>query len=239
MARDLSVREIRGQPHRSHGFLPAAGYHFLTPLYDFGSALFGAGPRMKERVLDAAGIADGDRVLDLGCGTGVLAVLIKRRYPGCVVTGIDIDPKILAIAERRAAKARVHVELVCAPAERTGLPDASFDVVVSTLAFHHLAFGSKQQAVGEVVRVLRPGGTFFIVDLQPWRRRPDDLTAEATSSPRLAFATNTVARLRAVLSETAMLVAEEKPPTAWVLTPWLFALRATKPGQEPAPRSYQ
>lgn len=213
---------------RDHSFLPAAGYHFLTPCYDLGSALIGAGRRFKARVVDAAGLVDGDRVLDLACGTGVLAVVARKRYPACAVTGVDIDPGILAIAERRAARAGVTVDLVCAPAERTGLPECSFDRVISTLAFHHLPARAKEQAVQEIVRVLRPGGAFFLVDLEPLRGLSSALTAEQAASPRWAFATNSAEGLHRLLSAAGMQVKEEAPPRAWALAPWLFAVRAMK-----------
>jgi ubiquinone/menaquinone biosynthesis C-methylase UbiE len=88
------VTDPQGDRH-ALGFLPAASYHAFTPLYDLGSRLLGAGPRFKERVVGAAGITDGDRVLDLACGTGILAAIVKRRYPASQVWGVDVDPSRL------------------------------------------------------------------------------------------------------------------------------------------------
>ena len=99
----------------------------LTPPYDFGSRLLGAGPRFKRGVVQLAGITDGDRVLDLACGTGILSVIVKQLYPRSTVIGVDIDRRILEIARARIAKAGVTIELVCASAEQAGLDAASFD----------------------------------------------------------------------------------------------------------------
>ena len=65
-----------------HAFLPAAGWHFLTPCYDLLCAVAGLGPRFKARVMDAAAVAERARVLDVGCGTSVLAALLKRQAGG-------------------------------------------------------------------------------------------------------------------------------------------------------------
>jgi ubiquinone/menaquinone biosynthesis C-methylase UbiE len=210
-------------------FLPAASYRLLTPCYDLGSALFGAGRGFKRRVVEAAGIVDGDRVLDVACGTGMLLVIVKERYPGCRVTGMDIDPGILALARKRIGGSGVTAELVCASAAQTGLAASSFDLVASTLAFHHLPLRTKESAVHEVVRVLRPGGTFFLVDLVPrWRGR-NKATVEEAGSLRKAFVTNTAETLRGLMSAAGMAVSEERPPRAWALAPWLYAVRGRKP----------
>jgi ubiquinone/menaquinone biosynthesis C-methylase UbiE len=210
-------------------FLPAASHDVLTPLYDIGSRLLGAGPRFKRRVVDAAGIVDGDRVLDLACGTGVLAVIAKQQYPKCTVIGADIDPRILDIARRRIAKAGVSVDLVCAPAERTGLDAASFDLVVSTLAFHHLPLRTKEGAVQEIVRLLRPGGAFLLVELVPRIRRRASVTEAQAGSPKWGFATNSSRTLRGLLSAAGMEVFEPPPPRPWVMAPWMYAVRGVKP----------
>jgi ubiquinone/menaquinone biosynthesis C-methylase UbiE len=211
-------------------FLPALGHHFVTPAYDFLCSLFGLGPGFKSKVVDSAGIVDGTRVLDLACGTGVAAALIKQRYPRCAVTGLDVDAHILDIARRRMARAGVTgVDLVCAPAERTGLDAASFDTVISTLAFHHLPPRSKQEAADEVARLLRGGGTFLLVDIQPRTRRVSTLTDEQAVSPKWAYRTNTAEDLHRVLSRAGLDAHPEDPPRTWAFRPWLFALRATKP----------
>jgi ubiquinone/menaquinone biosynthesis C-methylase UbiE len=217
-----------------YSFVPALGHHLVTPTYDLLCSLFGLGPGFKSRVIDLAGIVDGTRVLDLACGTGVAALLVKQRYPRCDVTGLDVDARILETARRRLAKAGVSaVDLVCAPAERTGLEAASFDTVISTLAFHHLPPRSKGDAAGEVARLLRVGGTFLLVDLQPRTRTVPTLTEQQATSPKWAFPSKTADELRQVFSRAGLDVHAEDPPRTWAFRPWLFALRATKPGVPP------
>lgn len=223
-----SKTQENGDP--GYSFLPAAGRHFLTPWYDLFSGLLGLGRGFKSRVVDRAGIVDGASVLDLACGTGLTALIIKQRHPHCAVTALDVDPNILQIARRHLAKAGVSgVDLVCAPAEKTGLQAASFDTVISTLAFHHLPPRSKEEAAGEVARLLRGGGRFLLVDLRPLSRTLPALGGEEDISPRWAFRANTAENLRHVLSGAGLDVHDEDPPRTWAFRPWMFALRATKP----------
>jgi SAM-dependent methyltransferase len=86
-------------------YLPAAGRDIFLPLYDPLTRLMG-GERILRRLLDQASIKPNHRVLDVGCGTGTLAVLIKREHPGVDVVGLDPDPKALARA-RGKPRARV------------------------------------------------------------------------------------------------------------------------------------
>jgi ubiquinone/menaquinone biosynthesis C-methylase UbiE len=215
-------------------FVPALGHHLVTPAYDLLCSLFGLGRGFKSSVVDLAGIVDGTRVLDLGCGTGVAASLVKQRYPRCAVTGLDVDAHILEIARRRMEKVGVSgVDLVCAPAEKTGLDAASFDTVISTLAFHHLPPRSKEDAAREVARLLRFGGTFLLVDIQPRTRSVPTLTEQEATSPKWAFRANTADNLQELFSRAGLPVHAEEPPRTWAARPWLFALRARKPGVPP------
>ena len=87
--------------HSRRTFLPAAGRDWLLPFYDPFVKLLG-GDQARQRLLDQAALQDGHRVLDIGCGTGTFAVLIKRVHPDVEVVGLDPDPKALARAHRKA-----------------------------------------------------------------------------------------------------------------------------------------
>jgi ubiquinone/menaquinone biosynthesis C-methylase UbiE len=146
------------------GFIPALRFHRLTPLFDAVAAVAVRDRAIKRRVLEHAAIAGGEAVLDVGCGTGTLAVAAGRAAPGVRVTGLDADASILARARKRAADARLEIGFD--EGRSTALPyaDASFDLVLSTLFFHHLPDDGKRQTADELARVLRPGGRLVVAD---------------------------------------------------------------------------
>jgi ubiquinone/menaquinone biosynthesis C-methylase UbiE len=121
-------------------------------------------PFLKRRLIEAAGIEAGHRVLDLGCGTGTLALAIKRACPDAHVVGLDVDPKILSIARRRMERAGAAVELRHGSATAPPFADASFDRVLTTLVLHHLTTPQKRDALAAARRVLRPGGELHVAD---------------------------------------------------------------------------
>ena len=147
------------------GFIPALGLNRLTPLFDVVAAVAVRDRTIKRSVLAHAAIASGDRVLDVGCGTGTLAVAAVRAAPRVSVTGLDADPSILARARRRARRERVQVALDEGRATALPYDNASFDVVLSTLVFHHLPDDAKRRTAAEMVRVLGPSGRVVIADL--------------------------------------------------------------------------
>jgi ubiquinone/menaquinone biosynthesis C-methylase UbiE len=121
-----------------------------------------------------AGIERGYRVLDLGCGTGTLALLIKSHHPKADVFGLDADPKVLEIAKAKAARAGLNVRFDHGMAFELPYPDAFFDRVISSLLFHHLTRENKERTLREVFRVLRPKGMLHVADwgkAQNWPMR--------------------------------------------------------------------
>lgn len=145
-------------------YIPALSFKWLTPLYD---PLLKWGMReetFKRSLIERAGVQAGERVLDLGCGTGTLTMMLKRTSPKAHVTGLDGDPQILSIAREKAQRADLAITWDTGYAFDLHYPDNSFDVVVSSLVIHHLITADKGCAFREVHRVLRPGGQFHIVD---------------------------------------------------------------------------
>jgi ubiquinone/menaquinone biosynthesis C-methylase UbiE len=120
--------------------------------------------RFRERLLAPAHLEPGESVLDIGCGTGTLAIIAKRRVGDSAVVGIDASPEMVARARRKAARAKADVTFDVALAQSLPFPDARFDVVLSTVMLHHLPQAARQEAVREARRVLKPGGRLLAVD---------------------------------------------------------------------------
>ena len=144
-------------------YLPAAGHDWALPLYDPVVKLLG-GDRALRPLVDQAELRSGHRVLDVGCGTGTLVVMVKTRHPDVDVIGLDPDPKALFRARRKAYGAKVGVQLDRGFSDELSYADGSFDRVFSSFMFHHLQPEEKEKTVREVRRVLKPGGTFHLLD---------------------------------------------------------------------------
>jgi len=119
----------------------------------------------RERLVELARLAPGETVLDVGCGTGTLAIAAKRRVgPAGAVYGIDASPEMIARAKRKAAKAGVDVAFQTELVEALPFPDARFDAVLSTLMLHHLPRPARRECAREMRRLLKPGGRVLAVD---------------------------------------------------------------------------
>ena len=140
----------------------------LTSVIAFG----GRRRRVYRRVVAASGARPGNRVLDIGCNGGYLARLLAAAVtPGGQVAGIDPSPPAIAYATRRAP---ANATFAVGAAQDLPWPDASFDVVTSTLAVHHIPEADRAAAFGEMFRVIRPGGRLLVADFRPsrWHRGP-------------------------------------------------------------------
>jgi ubiquinone/menaquinone biosynthesis C-methylase UbiE len=157
-------------------YLPAMGRDRLLPLYDPLQRLLGMGS-VHGWLVDQARIQPEQRVLEIGCGTGNLAILIKRLHPDAEVVGIDPDPKALARAQRKAGREALSVQLDRGFAEELPYPDAFFDRVLSALMFHHLGSEEKEKTLDEARRVLKPGGSLHLLDFGGATARSDGFLA--------------------------------------------------------------
>jgi ubiquinone/menaquinone biosynthesis C-methylase UbiE len=130
-------------------------------------AFFGKEHVFRDRVLNLARLAPDDCVLDVGCGTGTLAIAAKRRVgPNGMVQGVDASREMLARAQKKAKKVGIVVSFREGLVEALPLEDAQFDVVLSTVMLHHLPQKARLQCVNEIRRVLKPGGRVLVVDFE-------------------------------------------------------------------------
>lgn len=138
----------------------ATGYDLLLWLFTVGRE-----PIFRERMLRFAHLRPGESVLDVGCGTGTLAILAKRQVDlRGEVYGIDGSPEMIARAEKKARKAKVDVAFKNAYAQSLPFRNACFDVVLTTLMLHHLPKNARAELAGEIRRVLKPGGRVLAID---------------------------------------------------------------------------
>jgi ubiquinone/menaquinone biosynthesis C-methylase UbiE len=140
----------------------AKRYDFVVQFMAFGQAR-----RLRRKTVEVAQIAPGERVLDVGCGTGDLTLLAKERAGSAgQVCGIDAAPEMIDVARGKAARAKAEVDFRVGVIEQLPLPADSFDVVLSSLMMHHLPDDLKPKALAEVRRVIKPGGRLLIVDFR-------------------------------------------------------------------------
>ncbi|MGE0022646.1 MAG: class I SAM-dependent methyltransferase [Hyphomicrobium sp.] len=168
--------------HKHGPYVPALGVRALTRLYDPLLRLTLREEQFKRRLIAAARIQAGHSVLDVGCGTGTLALMLKCAELHAVVTGLDGDPGVLAIARKKVGAEGVDVQFREGLAYQLPFPDSSFDRVLSSLMFHHLTTADKLRSLEEVFRVLRVGGELHIAD---WGRPHNALMTVASLGIRL------------------------------------------------------
>jgi ubiquinone/menaquinone biosynthesis C-methylase UbiE len=154
-------------PTESTGYLPALRFRFLTRFYDPLIQLGTREAHFKKELIDQAEIEPGHRVLDLGCGTGTLAIQVKQQEPHAELLGLDADPGMLDQARVKAERAGVELDLTEGFSNELPYEDRSFDRVLSTLFFHHLDPAPKRETAREIARVLKPGGELHVADLGP------------------------------------------------------------------------
>ena len=121
-------------------------------------SLFSRGNQRHAVVVEALGLAPGDRLLDLGCGLGKVLQLALAK--GASVWGIDPSPSMVTKARLRVPDARIEL----GSAEDIPFPDDSFTHVLALATFHHWA--DRDLGLAETLRVLLPGGRLFIVEKQ-------------------------------------------------------------------------
>jgi ubiquinone/menaquinone biosynthesis C-methylase UbiE len=158
-----------GYKHRFTYFTDA-----LIPVYNWLFTVL-AGRRNEEfrqYIVDLASLKGYESVLDVGCGTGIMLIRIAKLYPNCALFGIDISPKMLGSTRENAEKHGLAMDLQLGSTTHLPYANATFDVVISNIMYHHLNLVEKHQAVHEIARLLKTGGRYVSAEFGPRARNP-------------------------------------------------------------------
>jgi ubiquinone/menaquinone biosynthesis C-methylase UbiE len=175
----------------TNGLILKGGWRYDLHGWFFDTCLFrGKGRELRQRVTALACLQPGDQVLDVGCGTGTLALEVQRRVGSAGrVVGIDPGTEQIARARAKAARHDVPIAFHVGVIEQLAFPNQMFDVVLSTLMMHHLPASLKAQGLAEIARVLKPGGRLVIADFTRKQDRAGQAArfhAGGSSLPELA-----------------------------------------------------
>lgn len=164
----VNSANLKRPPTTGSALHKAAMYDFLMWFYHRGKER-----PFRKAILRLAALAPGQSVLDVGCGTGTLAIAAKREVGAAgIVRGIDASPEMIARARTKARRQRADVAFENELAEALPYADEQIDVVLSSLMLHHFPRKLRAQAVGEFRRVLKPGGRIVIADFQDSGSKP-------------------------------------------------------------------
>ncbi len=179
---------------------------------------------LRQRTANLAQLQPGEQVLDVGCGTGTLAMEVARRVgPAGRVAGVDPGTQQIARARAKAARRNMPIEFQIGVIEQLPFPDQTFDVVFSTLMMHHLPAPLKRQGLAEIARVLKPGGRLVIADFKRKQERQG-------RAARFHAGGSNMQDLAALVSETgfSQVETEEMQPLRFSAFPGAGFVRADK-----------
>ena len=150
-------------------YVSAAGRDWLLPFFDPFTKILGI-RAFHKRLIDQAAIIAGQRVLEIGSGTGNMTILAKGMMPAAHFVGIDPDPKAVSRARRKALRRRLAIQFDEGYSEQLPYHDASFDRVLSAFMLHHVKPDAKARTLREAFRVLKPGGSLHLADFEETSR---------------------------------------------------------------------
>lgn len=154
-------------------YTPAAGHHWLTPLYDLGVAALTREARWRAALVKQLDPEESDTIADIGCGTGSLLLRIGRAAPSARLIGIDPDPAVMARAQARFAVAGLSVDLHAGFARQAAelVVGKRPTKIVSSLVFHQVPMEEKEAAFASIFQALGSGGELHIADYGLQRTR--------------------------------------------------------------------
>ena len=147
-------------------YTPALGYFGLTGLYDRAIAVLTRESTWRPMVLEILAPRDGETIVDLGAGTGSLAILIKRAAPQARILAVDPDSAVREIGEAKARAASVDIEFITAMGNEQipTTPAGSVDAVVCSLVLHQCPLEMKRAIIANAARMIKPRGRFILAD---------------------------------------------------------------------------
>ncbi|MDO9184380.1 MAG: class I SAM-dependent methyltransferase [Bacteroidia bacterium] len=145
-------------------YIPALKYEWLTRFYNPLIRVTMPEKEFKTELVRQANIKENHKVLDFGVGTATLSLMIKDTNPSSEVNGVDVDEKVLEIANKKIKKARAMIFVTKYDGVKLPYSNASFDRVLTSLVFHHLTAQQKHNSLVEIKRVLKPNGELHIAD---------------------------------------------------------------------------
>jgi len=155
-------------PAKSPKYIPALRFHWLTPAYDRLLRVLIRERPFKARIVAEVAPQPGHRILDFGCGTGTLTLMLANACPEAAISAVDIDDRALALARKKAegagADIAFHKASIAGERPPDGLGPGTFDCVVSSLVFHHLSREEKRRALRLALQLLKPGGHLVLAD---------------------------------------------------------------------------
>jgi len=166
-------RASEGEALETKGLIASGGWRYDLMEWFIDTFVFrGQVRQLRHRTATLARMQPGDQVLDVGCGTGTLAMEVARRvgHTGRVA-GVDPGTEQITCARRKAARRNVPIDFQIGVIEHLPFSDQTFDVVLSTLMMHHLQDSLKRQGLSEIARVLKPGGCLVIADFKRKQER--------------------------------------------------------------------
>lgn len=148
----------------SEPYIPALRFNWLTHFYDPIIAATTREKIFKKQLIKQANIQNGHKVIDIGSGTGTLALWIKQSEPEAQVIGLDGDSKILAIAQKKSQTQEIDVTFEQGLSFDMPFCNNQFDRCMSSLFFHHLTLENKERTFKEMYRILKSGSEIHIAD---------------------------------------------------------------------------
>jgi len=168
------------QRQAARDFVPALGFRMLTSIYDRVVAHTMRENVWRARLISLVAPKPAQKILDLGCGTGAVALALKRAEPGAYIAALDPDPAVLALARQKASAEGLDVNFFEGTAQEPGrlpaLAGQQFDGIVASLLFHHLDRAAKRSAFGAIRDLLEPeNGRLIMLDWGPISSHADRL----------------------------------------------------------------